>query len=148
MATWLSEAHQEAIRAHGAEEFPHECCGILLGTSQGEDKQVIRIHQMTNTHEDGHERRYLISPLEMMQVEKQARSEGLAMLGTYHSHPNHPAIPSEYDREWAWPWYTYIIVSVMNGTPAELTAWTLEDDRTAFRLEEMRADGAVAETKT
>jgi proteasome lid subunit RPN8/RPN11 len=135
VATWLSEAHLRHIQAHGSRDFPHECCGILLGTAKGDEKRVLRTVAMTNTHEDGHERRYLISPLEMLRVEKEARAEGLLILGTYHSHPNHPAVPSDYDREWAWPWYTYIILSVMGGIPAEMTAWTLLDDRSSFQEE-------------
>jgi proteasome lid subunit RPN8/RPN11 len=91
---------------------------------------------MPNVHEEGHERRYLISPDAMFRLDREARAAGLQILGFYHSHPDHPAQPSEYDREWAWPWYSYIIISVLKGVPGVMTCWTLKDDRMAFEIEE------------
>jgi proteasome lid subunit RPN8/RPN11 len=78
-------------------------------------------------------------------AEKVGREQGLDVIGWYHSHPDHPARPSEFDREHAWPWYSYIIVSVRNGAPQEMTSWRLEDDRAAFSSEalEIRQRAAV-----
>jgi len=81
--------------------------------------------------------RFLIDPLEQLRVEKDARARGLDVLGYYHSHPDHPARPSEYDRDHAWPWYSYIIVSVERGEPKDMTSWVLSDDRARFDSEQI-----------
>lgn len=131
----VSEPLQEAIRAHGAREFPSECCGALLGDVEDGVKIVRELRPLANVHEDGHERRYLVSPDAMFALMQEERRTGRKILGFYHSHPNHPARPSDYDRDWAQPWYTYIIVSVMDGAPADMTAWQLQEDRNAFTSE-------------
>ena len=138
MASRLSDALEVEIRAHAARDYPHECCGVLLGDVVDGVKVVRQLRALPNVHEDGHERRYLIAPEEMYKLERDARAGGLKILGFYHSHPDHPARPSEYDRDWAWPWYTYIIVSIMHGKPADLTAWQLDEDRQAFTPEEIQ----------
>jgi proteasome lid subunit RPN8/RPN11 len=131
----LSDSLGAAIRAHAARDYPHECCGVLLGQVEGETKIVTEMRALENVHEEGHERRYLISPEAMFRVEREARANGLKTLGFYHSHPDHPARPSEYDREWAWPWYSYIIVAVVRGESQQMTCWTLDDDRQTFQEE-------------
>ena len=82
--------------------------------------------------------RFLIDPADQLRVEKNARARNLDVLGYYHSHPDHPARPSNYDREHAWPWYSYIILSVYHGEPKELASWVLSEDRTAFEPEEVK----------
>ncbi|HXG24342.1 MAG TPA: M67 family metallopeptidase [Chthonomonadales bacterium] len=131
----LSNSLLAEIRAHAARDYPHECCGVLLGTTENDVKTVTALRAMPNVHEEGHERRYLIPPDEMFRLEQEARVGSFKILGFYHSHPDHPARPSEYDREWAWPWYSYIIISVIGGEPREMTCWTLDDDREAFSAE-------------
>ena len=159
----LADIHLDAIRAHGAATFPNECCGVLLGDVEGADKTVREVRALANVFEPsaefetsvlpageagdhvaavggevaavGQERRYFVSPQEMFALMQEERRTRRKVLGFYHSHPNHPARPSLYDREWASPWYTYIIVSVMDGRPADLTAWQLDDDRQAFSAE-------------
>lgn len=152
----LSESHLDAIRTHGAATFPNECCGVLLGDVAGDHKTVREVRALANVFEPsaefetsalpagaeagevaevGQERRYFVSPQEMFALMQEERRTKRKVLGFYHSHPNHPARPSVYDREWASPWYTYIIVSVMDGRPADLTAWQLDDDRKAFSAE-------------
>lgn len=131
----LSDSLAAAIRAHAARDYPYECCGVLLGRVEGDTKIVTEVRALENVHDEGHERRYLISGEAMFRVEKEARANGLKTLGFYHSHPDHPARPSEYDREWAWPWYSYIIVAVASGEPQRMTCWTLDDDRQAFQRE-------------
>ena len=128
----LSEAQVEAIRAHGVQEFPHECCGVILGDLASGVKVVRELRPLPNVHEDGHERRYLVSPDAMFALLQEERRTKRKILGFYHSHPDHPALPSVYDRDWASPWYTYIIVSVMQGNPEAMTAWQLDDDRQNF----------------
>jgi proteasome lid subunit RPN8/RPN11 len=72
-----------------------------------------------------------------LKVEKEARTRGLDVMGYYHSHPDHPAMPSNYDRDHAWPWYSYVIVSVQKGLAAEVNSWVLAEDRTRFEREEI-----------
>ena len=94
---------------------------------------------MENTQENSPRNRYLIHPETMLEAEKDARGRGVDIVGIYHSHPDHPARPSEFDREHAFPWYSYIVVSVHGGSRRDLTSWTLREDRSGFDAEEMRS---------
>ena len=134
----LSSALEAEIRDHGARDYPYECCGVLLGdVERGTGVKVVQgLKPLPNVHEEGHERRFLIAPEEMLALERAARAGGPKVLGFYHSHPDHPARPSDYDRDWAWPWYSYIIVAVAKGVPADMTFWTLDEERNAFSAEE------------
>ena len=125
-----AEAH---IRNHGAATYPEECCGVLLGTVEGAALRVRQTFEVPNTREANRERRYLIGPKDFLAAERQARALGLDVVGFYHSHPDHPAQPSQTDLEEAtFPGYAYLIVSVHQGEPVDLTAWTLADDRSTF----------------
>lgn len=151
MALNLRQEHLEAIRRHGARDYPNECCGVLVGTTNGSEKTVREIVPLKNLRSDaeraqellpldepGREserNRYLVDPLEQLKVEKDARARHLEVLGYYHTHPDHPARPSTYDREHAWPWYSYVILSVEGGEPRELTSWVLSEDRSRFDAE-------------
>ncbi len=128
------------IREHGRRDYPYECCGLLMGRADGEIRSVTALSPIRNARDDSRHNRYLIAPEDMLRAEKEARSKGLDIVGTYHSHPDHPAKPSEFDRDQAFPWYSYIIVSVIQGTPGDLASWSLRDDRTAFDQEEIDAD--------
>lgn len=139
MAIRLSEELTEAIRAHGAQDYPYECCGVMLGALEGETKVVTLLKPLPNVHEEGHERRFLISPEDMFRLLREERQGGPKVLGFYHSHPDHPARPSEYDREYASPWYSYIIVAVAQGTPQQMTCWILTEDRQQFESEEIQS---------
>lgn len=137
-----------AIREHGARDYPNECCGILLGRAEGAEKRVSETVPLRNLRTDpdaaqkllplespgaeSERNRFLIDPLEQIRVEKDARARGLEVLGYYHSHPDHLARPSKYDREHAWPWYSYIIIAVEKGEPRDLTCWILTEDRERF----------------
>ncbi len=131
----LTQVQAQAIRAHGAEEFPFECCGALMGVVQSGEKIVQEIRRLANTHEDERQRRFLIAPETMRDLMAEEQRNGKTVLGFYHSHPNHPALPSETDRLWAWEWWTYIIVSVQDGVPAEMTAWRLDEELAGFEEE-------------
>ena len=128
MAITLSAAVDGAIRAHGRETFPHECCGAMLG----KDGVVQEAYALPNTTEEGPRRRFLVRPDDYRVAEKRAREAGLDLLGFYHSHPDHPARPSQYDLDHAWPNFSYIIVSVAAGVAADVRSWKLRDDRSAF----------------
>lgn len=134
----LSLSHElaEGIRRHGAETFPHECCGALLGRDgdRGE-RDVLALFPLVNRRDDSPRNRFAVTAEDVLDAEKAARQQGLDVVGWYHSHPDHPARPSQFDREHAWPWYSYIIVSVMGGQPAEMTSWRLNDDRQDYSRE-------------
>ncbi len=129
----LTEALIEEIRRHGERAYPAECCGILAGRS-GEVKKVLRAIPVANRRTDD-PHRYLISPDDLRRIEEELRPSGLEVVGCYHSHPDHPAEPSAFDTEQAWPWYSYIIVSVERGRAADLTSWVLDDDRSTMHPE-------------
>ncbi|MGA2076803.1 MAG: M67 family metallopeptidase [Terriglobia bacterium] len=151
MVLRITQAQTESIRGHGARDYPSECCGALLGKVEGESKQVMEVVALKNLrHDPGQAQqllpvddlareternRFLIDPLEQLRMEKDARSRGLDVLGYYHSHPDHPARPSVYDREHAWPWYSYIIVAVERGVAKDLTCWVLAEDGGVFNPE-------------
>lgn len=137
-----------AIRDHGRATYPDECCGALLGR----DGQVTLTHALPNTTEEGPRRRFLVRPDDYREAERQAAARQLDLLGFYHSHPDHPARPSQFDLDHAWPSFSYVIVSVIGGEPGAMTSWRLREDRSAFdeeRLEQPDAQSSpVAETAT
>jgi len=134
MAIRLISGVDSAIRAHGRETFPHECCGAMLGR----DGVVREAFALPNTTKEGPRRRFLVRPDDYRVAEKRAREAGLDLLGFYHSHPDHPAKPSQYDLDHAWPSFSYVIVSVMAGEDKHLTSWRLKDDRSAFEEESIQ----------
>jgi len=131
----MGEGVERAIRAHGEETFPHECCGALVGR----DDVVVDVVALPNTTEEGPRRRFLVRPSDYREAERRADELGGELLGFYHSHPDHPARPSQYDLDHAWPTFAYIIVSVMAGVSQDVTVWFLKDDRSSF--EEGRLHG-------
>lgn len=94
---------------------------------------MASLRRATNAVESNRERRYVIDPREFLVVEKETRGTAHGILGFYHSHPNHPAEPSEFDRSHAWPWYSYIILSIVDRKPADLRAWLLDGDTSVFQ---------------
>jgi proteasome lid subunit RPN8/RPN11 len=129
------------IRREGEEAYPAECCGILAGRA-GEIKEVLRLVPMMNQRTDD-PHRYFIAPDDLRQVTAELSRLHLEVVGFYHSHPDHPASPSAFDREHAWPWYSYVIVRVDGGRSAELTSWELVDDRSAMRPETLEVFSEV-----
>ncbi len=118
----------QAIRRHGRETYPHECCGALVGRGA----HVTGIVALPNTTEEGPRRRFLVRPSDYREAERQASELGGELLGFYHSHPDHPARPSQYDLDHAWPTFAYVIVAVAAGTAGDMTVWYLKDDRSNF----------------
>ena len=133
MTLVLQPGAAEAIRAHGIETYPNECCGALIGR----DGVVTTTFALPNTTEEGPRRRFFIGPRDYMQAEKRAGELGADLLGFYHSHPDHPAAPSPTDLAQAWPSFSYIIVSVREGVPEDMTSWRLKEDRSAFEPEHL-----------
>jgi proteasome lid subunit RPN8/RPN11 len=124
----LAQGVAGAIRRHGEETFPHECCGALVGR----DGHVVAAIPLPNTTEEGPRRRFLVRPSDYRTAERRASELGADLLGFYHSHPDHPARPSQFDLDHAWPNFAYVIVSVMSGTSRDMTVWFLRDDRSCF----------------
>jgi proteasome lid subunit RPN8/RPN11 len=138
----ISAELADKIRSHGVETYPHECCGALLGRdTEVADRSLYReihaLHPLINRRDDSPRNRFSVTSQDVLDAEKAATSQGLEVVGWYHSHPDHPAKPSQYDREHAWPWYSYVIVSVANKVPEDMTSWRLTDDRSDFQIEDI-----------
>jgi proteasome lid subunit RPN8/RPN11 len=118
----------DAIRTHGVETYPHECCGALVGR----DGEVTSTVALPNITDEGPRRRFRVSDTDYLRVERAADTAGAELLGFYHSHPDHPARPSQYDLDHALPNFSYIIVSVLAGVAEDMRSWKLRDDRSAF----------------
>ena len=132
------------IEAHGVETFPYECCGALLGRENDDSREVAALYALSNRRDDSPRNRFEITPEDVLLAERTAREKKLDLIGWYHSHPNAPARPSEFDREHAWPWYSYVIVSVRDGEPKEMTSWRLWDDRSAYDPEPIESVSQAA----
>ena len=135
MAVTLNAAVVAAIRDHGRDTYPNECCGALIGR----DGVVVETFALPNTTEEGPRRRFLVRPADYRAAEGRASASGHELLGFYHSHPDHPARPSQYDLDHAWPSFSYVIISVLGGEPDALASWRLREDRSQFDPEDVVA---------
>ena len=150
----LTEAARQAIEQHAEQTYPHECVGLLIGRSDGSRKTVEAIYRAQNTwtaevgltsaeHEHSLADRFYLDPRDYMKADRAARAQGLDIVGCYHSHPDHPAIPSERDRVGAQGVggsyvFSFLIQSVRSGVAAELTSWLLSEDGERFISEEIQ----------
>ncbi|HLL88072.1 MAG TPA: M67 family metallopeptidase [Tepidisphaeraceae bacterium] len=126
----LTAAQRTQIGSEGAAAYPNECCGIIYGRDVDGRRLVSTLEPVANAFEAGEQyHRFSISPKQLMDAEAMAGDRGELVLGFYHSHPDHPARPSEYDRTHAWPFYSYVIVAIAKREPGEMTSWLL-DERT------------------
>ncbi len=124
------------IRRHGEETYPHECCGALIGAGN----RVTATVALPNTTEEGPRRRFMVRPSDYRVAEQKAAELGGELLGFYHSHPDHPARPSQYDLDHAWPTFAYIIVAVASGKSEAMTVWYLKEDRSSFEEGELNGN--------
>ena len=132
----LNREQLQFITNHAQSAYPEECCGFLIGTAiMG--KWVRRVLPVPNSIHESRTNRYSIDPVEIVRAYEAAQRESLDLLGIYHSHPDAPTQPSQIDRQFAWPTYTYLIVSVENGVVKEVGAWQLSKDECAFRSEDL-----------
>jgi proteasome lid subunit RPN8/RPN11 len=126
----LGGGARAVIDRHAAETYPHECCGALYGRA---DSDIIgEALPLPNTTEEGPRRRFLIRPADYRWAEAHATKSGQELVGFYHSHPDHPARPSQHDLDHAWPNMHYLITSVLDGRVDVTRAWRLRDDRSQF----------------
>ncbi len=126
------------IAAQAEKHYPEETAGLLLGVIAGSDKVAVEALPFANrAPEPGRRTRYLIDPREVLAAEDEADRRGLHLIGVYHSHPDHPAVASAFDLRWALPWFSYLIVSVREGTAVESRSWRLSEDRSRMVEEEI-----------
>lgn len=120
---------------HVGAVYPDEGCGFLIGTMKGDDHRVASARAAPNAYDGIQRTRFTIHPRELLTLEDELEGSGKEILGFYHSHPDHPATPSQFDREHAWPVYSYVVISVRQGKPVHLTSWVLAEDRSGFHEE-------------
>jgi proteasome lid subunit RPN8/RPN11 len=128
-----------AILAHAEADFPHEACGLLVGRDDPDGARHVEVARaLPNTREaEARHHRFLIAPADLVREERRVRAEGREIVGFYHSHPDHPAVPSRHDLEQAWPLYSYLVVAVRAGRAEQALSWRLSDDRARFDPEEL-----------
>jgi proteasome lid subunit RPN8/RPN11 len=131
----LPDEAVEAIRLHGRQSYRDEACGVLYGGTAADGKHVLRAAPMVNASEDERYRRFVVTASDYRRAEADASRSGLTLLGFYHSHPDHPAYPSAYDLEHAFPFFSYVILAVEGGEPKDMRSFVLSEDRSEF-LEE------------
>jgi proteasome lid subunit RPN8/RPN11 len=130
------------LHDHLESTYPEEGAGFLLGTANGTSRQVTAILPIENAREDAaRHNRFLLTPLDTARAEDEADARGLTLVGIFHSHPDCPNVPSEFDREWALPWYSYTISRVDEGKAISIRSWRLNDDREAYIEEEIEVTG-------
>jgi len=132
------------MRAHARETYPDEACGFLIGVgpdpTEPEARRILSVERAENTFDGERRRRFLIRPEELRDVERRAESTGRPVVGFYHSHPDHPARPSQFDQDHAWPWYTYVVLSVTASASSAVGAFELDADAAVFREVELRVE--------
>jgi proteasome lid subunit RPN8/RPN11 len=118
----------EIIKADAIASYPDECCGFMFGSDRNEIRYVTDANAVVNVKEGDRRRRFLISPKDYMDAERYADANGVSLLGIYHSHPEHPAVPSEHDRIAAQPYFSYVILSIVKNGYAGIRSWRLNDE--------------------
>lgn len=138
MSILISEDILAQIHLNGEMAYPEEGAGLMLGTEKDGERVVTNLLFLTNAREDSARyNRYLITAQDMLRGEQEAEHLGVSIVGIFHSHPDHPNQPSEFDREYAIPWYSYLITSILNGQTQRSKCWRLSDDRAEFMEEKI-----------
>ena len=132
----ISQKLLDEIHTHGEEAYPGEGAGFMLGNAQENLRVVSSILKLPNAREESaRHNRYLLTPQDVLRSEQEAAKLGLDVIGVFHSHPDHPNEPSDFDRDWAMPWFSYMITSVNGGQASGSRSWRLTDDRATFQEE-------------
>jgi proteasome lid subunit RPN8/RPN11 len=129
----ISTRHLRQIAQHCQQAYPNEGCGIMLGLIENGARAVVEVLPTGNARDEADQHnRYLIPPQSLLESELRAEERGLEVVGYFHSHPDHPARPSDFDQDHAWPWYSYLIVSVRGGKAVASRSWRLREDGSRF----------------
>lgn len=124
------------MRAHGRAAYPEECCGFLIGagpeSDELADRTIVALERAGNDYDGERRRRFLIRPEELRELERRLEGTGRGVVGFYHSHPDHPARPSQFDQDHAWPWYTYVVLAVTASATPAVAAFELEPESATF----------------
>ena len=128
----LTDDIVKKFKKHGELDYPHECCGFILGSFKDTASMGVEYMPASNTKEENRERRFLIDPMAYQKAEDKADERDLSVISIVHSHPDHPDKPSEFDRNHAWPGFSYIIISINKGNSVSYRSWQLNQDRTEF----------------
>lgn len=128
----------EQFEKHGEADYPHECCGFILGNFKGDESIALEYLPAANTKVENRERRFLIDPQAYQKAEDEADERGLSVISIVHSHPDHPDRPSDFDRDHAWPGFSYIIIAVHKGKAVSYRSWQLNENREFFIEEDIK----------
>jgi len=133
----ISAALLAQVHEHASQSYPHECCGIMIGRREGASKATLELRRAGNLNVERARDRYLMDPKDQLAAEKSARARGLEVLGYYHSHPDHPALPSATDNAQSWEGVSYLILSVQGGRPAQSASFAREASQSELQSEEL-----------
>jgi proteasome lid subunit RPN8/RPN11 len=136
----IREAVLEEIRTHMRETYPHECCGLIIGVSEDGARRGLGSRRCRNLNTERARDRYELDPADMLRTSQELVGSEQDIVGVYHSHPDHPSQPSEFDRDHAWPGWSYIIGSVMKGQVATVQSWELDESARRFEEETIAVD--------
>ncbi len=134
-AVELAPGVLEEIERHAREDYPNECCGFTVTPEKGTEeapRRIVAVEPAPNEYDGERRRRFAIAPPELRAAEQRARTKGGSVSGFYHSHPDHPPQPSQFDEDHAWPWYTYLVVSVDSAGKCEVGAFELDAESRRF----------------
>ena len=134
----ITQTIVDSFLSHSEKEYPHECCGFILGQFKDEEVFGVEYLPVSNIKEENRERRFLIDPLTYKKAEDKADDQGMSIISIVHSHPDHPDKPSDFDQDHAWPGFSYIIISVQNGKIASYRSWQLNENRKYFIEENIK----------
>ena len=134
----ISQEIENAFISHGEKDYPHECCGFILGQFKNDESFGVEYLPAKNVKEENRARRFLINPLAYQKAEDEADERGLSVISIVHSHPDHPDKPSDFDRDHAWPGFSYIIISIKSGTVESYRSWQLNENREFFVEENIK----------
>ena len=139
----LSKTHLSELHQHGIEAYPEECCGAMLGRMLTDSKQVVELVRIENQSTENKHRRFAVTAEDYKAIEDLAKEKKLSLLGFYHTHPDHPAQPSETDLKFAWPFFSYFILSVKKGRPDILNSFVLDLDKNELVEEKVQVSESV-----
>lgn len=139
----LSKTHLSELHQHGIEAYPEECCGAMLGRMLTDSKQVVELVRIENQSTENKHRRFAVTAEDYKAIEDLAKEKKLSLLGFYHTHPDHPAQPSETDLKFAWPFFSYIILSVTKGKPDTLNSFVFDLDKNELIEEKVQVSESV-----